>query len=80
MAAPAPHRPSWAPEARCARSKAFYLYDGHQAAIEPLTAFITLRHSREIADCVRAHAGLATMAVYGHPARARIRAASNFLG
>lgn len=60
--------------------EAFYLYDDHQAVIETLTASITVRQPRELADYARAHAGLTTMAVYGEPARTRIRAAINSLG
>lgn len=37
---------------------AFYLYDGHQAVTETLTASITVRQPRELADCARARAAL----------------------
>jgi transcriptional regulator with XRE-family HTH domain len=55
--------------------EAFYVHDDTLAAVETLTAEIRVTQPREIADYAKAFAGLASMAVYGEPARALIRAA-----
>ena len=59
--------------------EAFYLYDDHNTVVETLTAGISVRQPREIADYARAFAGLSTMAVHGDHARALIRAAIDTL-
>lgn len=59
--------------------EAFYLYDDHQCVVETLTAGISIRQPRELADYARAFTGLSAMAVYGEAARALIRAALHAL-
>ncbi|MEE4591067.1 helix-turn-helix transcriptional regulator [Streptomyces sp. DSM 41524] len=59
--------------------EAFYLYDDHHAVVETLTAGISIRQPRELADYARAFTGLSRMAVHGDAARARIRAAIDAL-
>lgn len=60
--------------------EAFYLYDDQNTVIETLTASISVRRPRELADYAKAFKGLAEMAVHGDAARARIRAAIDALG
>ncbi|NWF30157.1 helix-turn-helix transcriptional regulator [Streptomyces sp. PKU-EA00015] len=59
--------------------EAFYLYDDHNTVVETLTAGISIRQPREIADYARAFTGLARMAVHGDAARTLIRAAADAL-
>jgi hypothetical protein len=59
--------------------EAFYLHDVAQAVVETLTAEIKVTQPRELADYVKAFAGLAEMAVYGDGARDLIRAATDTL-
>ncbi|GAA1386646.1 helix-turn-helix transcriptional regulator [Kitasatospora putterlickiae] len=60
--------------------EAFYLFDDGEASVETLTAEISVVQPRELADYHRAFAELATMAVYGAPARALITSAMEALG
>ncbi|MGW1947379.1 Scr1 family TA system antitoxin-like transcriptional regulator [Streptomyces sp. NPDC001940] len=59
--------------------EAFYVHDDTSAVVETLTAEIKVTQPREIADYMKAFAGLAEMAVYGDAARALIRAAIDAL-
>ncbi|MFK0120822.1 helix-turn-helix domain-containing protein [Streptomyces sp. NPDC090994] len=59
--------------------EAFYVHDDTMAVVETLTAEIKVTQPRELADYVRAFAGLAEMAVYGDAARALIEAAIDAL-
>lgn len=59
--------------------EAFYVHDDTTAVVETLTAEIKVTQPREIADYMRAFAGLAEMAVHGDAARALIRAAIDAL-
>ncbi|MFF8373501.1 helix-turn-helix domain-containing protein [Streptomyces lydicus] len=59
--------------------EAFYLYDDHHTVVETLTAGISVRQPREIADYARAFKGLSTMAVHGDAARTLIQAAIDAL-
>lgn len=60
--------------------EAFYVYDDRHTVVETLTAGISVRQPREIADYVRAFRALAATAVHGDTARGLIRAAAGFLG
>ncbi|MFJ2136887.1 DUF5753 domain-containing protein [Streptomyces sp. NPDC087845] len=60
--------------------EAFYLYDDQHTVIETLTASISVRQPRELADYAKAFMGLALIAVVGDAARARIQAAIDALG
>ncbi|MER7766620.1 helix-turn-helix transcriptional regulator [Kitasatospora sp. NPDC096140] len=55
--------------------EAFYLFDNQEAAVETLTAEISVVQPRELADYHRAFAELTKMAVYGASARALIASA-----
>ncbi|GAA0544378.1 MULTISPECIES: DUF5753 domain-containing protein [Streptomyces] len=59
--------------------EAFYLYDDHHAVVETLTAGISIRQPRELADYARAFTGLSRMAVHGDAARTLLRAAIDAL-
>ncbi|MFE3143359.1 helix-turn-helix domain-containing protein [Streptomyces scopuliridis] len=59
--------------------EAFYVHDDTMAVVETLTAEIKVTQPRELADYMRAFAGLAEMAVYGDDARALITAAIDAL-
>ncbi|MEE4588967.1 helix-turn-helix transcriptional regulator [Streptomyces antimycoticus] len=59
--------------------EAFYLYDDHHAVVETLTAGISIRQPRELADYAGAFTGLSRMAVHGDAARTLIRAAIDAL-
>jgi transcriptional regulator with XRE-family HTH domain len=59
--------------------EAFYVHDDTMAVVETLTAEIKVTQPRELADYMKAFAGLAEMAVYGDAARALIRAAIDAL-
>ncbi|MEV5516272.1 helix-turn-helix transcriptional regulator [Streptomyces flaveolus] len=59
--------------------EAFYVHDDTMAVVETLTAEIKVTQPRELAEYVRAFAGLAEMAVYGDAARALIEAAIDAL-
>ncbi|MET9503500.1 helix-turn-helix transcriptional regulator [Streptomyces sp. NPDC006622] len=59
--------------------EAFYVHDDTMAVVETLTAEIKVTQPRELADYLKAFAGLAEMAVYGDAARALIRAAIDAL-
>ncbi|MGW1305725.1 DUF5753 domain-containing protein [Streptomyces sp. NPDC002514] len=59
--------------------EAFYLYDDQHTVIETLTASISVRQPRELADYAKAFMGLAQIAVVGDAARARIQAAIDAL-
>ncbi|MFF3489580.1 helix-turn-helix domain-containing protein [Streptomyces sp. NPDC002701] len=59
--------------------EAFYVHDDTMAVVETLTAEIKVTQPRELADYLKAFAGLAEMAVYGDDARALIRAAIDAL-
>ncbi|MFD3548984.1 helix-turn-helix domain-containing protein [Streptomyces sp. NPDC058655] len=59
--------------------EAFYVHDDTTAVVETLTAEIKVTQPREIADYMRAFAGLAEMAVHGDAARNLIRAAIDAL-
>ncbi|MFJ1804176.1 helix-turn-helix domain-containing protein [Streptomyces sp. NPDC088180] len=59
--------------------EAFYVHDDTMAVVETLTAEIKVTQPRELADYMKAFAGLAEMAVYGDAARVLIRAAINAL-
>lgn len=59
--------------------EAFYVHDDTSAVVETLTAEIKVTQPREIADYMKAFAGLAEMAVHGDAARALIRAAMDAL-
>ncbi|MFJ2478436.1 helix-turn-helix domain-containing protein [Streptomyces sp. NPDC087659] len=54
--------------------EAFYVHDDTMAVVETLTAEIKVTQPRELADYLKAFAGLAEMAVYGDAARALIQA------
>ncbi|GAA1540369.1 hypothetical protein GCM10009730_56860 [Streptomyces albidochromogenes] len=56
-----------------------YLHDDTTAVVETLTAEIKVKQPRELADYAKAFVGLASMAVYGEPARALIQAAIDAL-
>ncbi|MEU4349088.1 helix-turn-helix transcriptional regulator [Streptomyces sp. NPDC023838] len=60
--------------------EAFYLFDGHRASVELLTAAVTVSAPSEIAVYAKAFAGLSKIAVYGTAARARIAEAISSLG
>ncbi|MEV6190727.1 helix-turn-helix domain-containing protein [Streptomyces albidoflavus] len=60
--------------------EAFYVHDDTMAVVETLTAEIKVTQPRELADYLKAFAGLAEMAVYGDDARNLIRAAIDALG
>ncbi|MFF9981253.1 helix-turn-helix domain-containing protein [Streptomyces erythrochromogenes] len=59
--------------------EAFYVHDDTSAVVETLTAEIKVTQPRELADYLKAFAGLAEMAVYGDDARALIAAAMDAL-
>ncbi|MEU3437808.1 helix-turn-helix transcriptional regulator [Streptomyces sp. NPDC006863] len=59
--------------------EAFYVHDDTMAVVETLTAEIKVTQPRELADYLKAFAGLAEMAVYGDDARNLIRAAIDAL-
>ncbi|MDJ0466026.1 helix-turn-helix transcriptional regulator [Streptomyces sp. H27-C3] len=59
--------------------EAFYVHDDSSAVVETLTAEIKVTQPREIADYMKAFAGLAEMAVHGDAARDLIRAAMDAL-
>ncbi|RZD89284.1 helix-turn-helix domain-containing protein [Streptomyces albidoflavus] len=59
--------------------EAFYVHDDTVAVVETLTAEIKVTQPRELADYLKAFAGLAEMAVYGDDARRLIRAALDAL-
>ncbi|MFD3665781.1 helix-turn-helix domain-containing protein [Streptomyces sp. NPDC058659] len=59
--------------------EAFYVHDDTSAVVETLTAEIKVTQPRELADYLKAFAGLAEMAVYGEAARALIAAAMDAL-
>ncbi|MFJ8755199.1 helix-turn-helix domain-containing protein [Streptomyces sp. NPDC102441] len=59
--------------------EAFYVHDDTTAVVETLTAEIKVTQPREIADYMRAFAGLAEMAVHGDAARTLIQAAIDAL-
>ncbi|MEU2800941.1 helix-turn-helix transcriptional regulator [Streptomyces sp. NPDC007117] len=59
--------------------EAFYVHDDTMAVVETLTAEIKVTQPRELADYMKAFAGLAEMAVYGDAARVLIRAAIDAL-
>lgn len=59
--------------------EAFYLHDDTMAVVETLTAEIKVTQPREVADYMKAFAGLQEMAVYGDTARALIQAAIDAL-
>ncbi|MEU9594368.1 helix-turn-helix transcriptional regulator [Streptomyces sp. NPDC048193] len=59
--------------------EAFYVHDDTMAVVETLTAEIKVTQPRELADYLKAFAGLAEMAVYGDDARNLIRAALDAL-
>lgn len=59
--------------------EAFYVHDDTSAVVETLTAEIKVTQPRELADYMKAFAGLAEMAVYGDTARALIQAAIDAL-
>lgn len=59
--------------------EAFYVHDDTSAVVETLTAEIKVTQPQEIADYMKAFAGLAEMAVYGDAARDLIRAAIDAL-
>jgi transcriptional regulator with XRE-family HTH domain len=59
--------------------EAFYVHDDTMAVVETLTAEIKVTQPRELADYLKAFAGLAEMAVYGDAARALIQAAIDAL-
>ncbi|MEW2267051.1 helix-turn-helix domain-containing protein [Streptomyces sp. NPDC047853] len=59
--------------------EAFYVHDDTMAVVETLTAEIKVTQPRELADYLKAFAGLAEMAVYGDDARNLIRAAIDVL-
>ncbi|RPK32292.1 hypothetical protein EES39_39330 [Streptomyces sp. ADI92-24] len=59
--------------------EAFYVHDDTSAVVETLTAEIKVTQPRELADYLKAFAGLAEMAVYGDAARALIAAAMDAL-
>ncbi|WP_331457853.1 MULTISPECIES: DUF5753 domain-containing protein [Kitasatospora] len=56
--------------------EAFYLFDDQRVAVETLTAKISILQPREVADYVRAFAGLSETAVHGAKARALIASAA----
>ncbi|MBP0448621.1 hypothetical protein J5Y04_03560 [Kitasatospora sp. RG8] len=60
--------------------EAFYLHDDREVAVETLTAEVTVKQPREIADYQRAFGELAKMAVHGDAARALIASARTALG
>lgn len=59
--------------------EAFYLYDDHNTVVETLTASISIRQPREIADYARAFTGLSRLAVHGDAARDLIQDALHTL-
>ncbi|MEU3064122.1 helix-turn-helix domain-containing protein (plasmid) [Streptomyces sp. NBC_01136] len=59
--------------------EAFYVHDDTSAVVETLTAEIKVTQPRELADYLKAFAGLAEMAVYGDAARDLIAAAMDAL-
>ncbi|WP_327207231.1 helix-turn-helix domain-containing protein [[Kitasatospora] papulosa] len=59
--------------------EAFHVHDDTSAVVETLTAEIKVTQPRELADYLKAFAGLAAMAVYGDAARALITAAIDAL-
>lgn len=59
--------------------EAFYVHDDTSAVVETLTVEIKVTQPRELADYMKAFAGLAEMAVYGDDARALITAAIDTL-
>jgi hypothetical protein len=59
--------------------EAFYVHDDTTAVVETLTAEIKVTQPREVADYMKAFAGLQEMAVYGDTARALIQAAIDAL-
>lgn len=59
--------------------EAFYLFDDQEAAVETLTAEISVVQPRELADYHRAFAELAKMAVHGASARALLASAIDAL-
>ncbi|MGW1776276.1 helix-turn-helix domain-containing protein [Streptomyces sp. NPDC002104] len=59
--------------------EAFYVHDDTSAVVETLTAEIKVTQPRELADYLKAFAGLAEMAVYGDDARDLIQAAMDAL-
>ncbi|MFE3996783.1 helix-turn-helix domain-containing protein [Streptomyces goshikiensis] len=60
--------------------EAFYLFDDRQAAVETLTAEISVTQPRELTDYAKAFADLAKMAVYGDYACALITDAIDACG
>jgi hypothetical protein len=60
--------------------EAFYMYDDRHAVVETLTAEVNVTQPREIADYLKAFAGLQKLAVYGGAARALITSAIDALG
>ncbi|MGD9482348.1 helix-turn-helix transcriptional regulator [Streptomyces sp. TRM70308] len=69
----APNRRAWPLET-------FHVYDDEMVSVELLSARVTVATPSEVGLYLRAHAGLADLALYGAAARARIAAALGALG